>query len=143
MVFAGTVLSGFADKSKVVRFEELDVQRLNLVEPDGTLRMVISDKARFPGAIIRGKEHAHTRPDAGLLFFNDEGTEDGGLIFSGHASTTVMGIRLDSSSVTGPTVRSRRNSQNCRGLLPCRPASVPPSCSSAAATTTTALPALA
>jgi hypothetical protein len=48
MVFAGTVLSGFADKSKVVRFEELDVQRLNLVEPDGTLRMVISDKARFP-----------------------------------------------------------------------------------------------
>jgi hypothetical protein len=129
MVFAGTVLSGFADKSKVVRFEELDVQRLNLVEPDG--------------AIIRGKEHAHTRPDAGLLFFNDEGTEDGGLIFSGHASTTVMGIRLDSSSVTGPTVRSRRNSQNCRGSLPCRPASVPPSCSSAAATTTTALSALA
>jgi hypothetical protein len=46
--------------------------------------MVISDKARFPGAIIRGKEYAHARPDAGLLFFNDEGTENCGLIFSGH-----------------------------------------------------------
>ncbi len=88
VVFAGTVLSGFTGKSNPARFEELDVQRLNLVEPDGTLRMVISDKARFPGAIIRGKEYAHARPDAGLLFFNDEGTENGGLIFSGHRDAT-------------------------------------------------------
>jgi hypothetical protein len=83
-VFAATVLGGFSGKSNTARFEELDVQRLNLVEPDGTLRMVISDKARFPGAIIRGREYPHARPDAGLLFFNDEGTENGGLIFSGH-----------------------------------------------------------
>lgn len=83
-VFAVTVLSGFVVKPKKVQMEELDVQRINVVEPDGTLRMVISDKTNFPGAIFKGKEYAHPRPQAGMLFFNDEGSENGGLIFGGH-----------------------------------------------------------
>ena len=83
-VFALSVLSGFVVAPKKISLEELDVQRINLVEPDGTLRMVISDKARFPGAIVKGKDYPHTRPQAGMLFYNDEGTENGGLIFSGH-----------------------------------------------------------
>ena len=41
------------------KFESIDVQRINVVEPDGTLRMVISNKSAAPGAIIRGKEYAH------------------------------------------------------------------------------------
>jgi hypothetical protein len=68
-----------------VAYDEIDVKRINLREDDGTLRMVISNKARFPGLIIRGKEHAHPsgRKTAGFLFFNEEGTENGGLIFEG------------------------------------------------------------
>lgn len=83
-VFAVGMLSGFVTAPKKTSLEELDVQRINLVEPDGTLRMVISDKARFPGEIVKGKEYPHPRPRAGMLFFNDEGTENGGLVFSGH-----------------------------------------------------------
>jgi hypothetical protein len=64
---------------------ELTVQRLNIVEPDGTTRLVISDRARFPGTFTQRKEVA--RPDrndaAGILFVNDEGTENGGLIEDG------------------------------------------------------------
>jgi hypothetical protein len=82
--FAVTVLSGFVVKPKKLQLDQLDVQRINLVEPDGTLRMVISDKANFPGAIFKGKEYAHPRPQAGMIFYNDEGTENGGLVFSGH-----------------------------------------------------------
>ncbi|HET6554721.1 MAG TPA: hypothetical protein VFG49_14430 [Dyella sp.] len=78
------LLSGFVVQPKKLQIEELDVQRINLVEPDGTLRMVISDKTRFPGAIYRGKEYAHPRGVAGMLFYNDEGSENGGLIFGGH-----------------------------------------------------------
>lgn len=78
------LLSGFVVKPKKMQIDELDVQRINVVEPDGTLRMVISDKANFPGAIFKGKEYPHARPNAGMLFYNDEGTENGGLIFSGH-----------------------------------------------------------
>lgn len=80
------VLLGGATSSKKSDFDEIDVKRINIVEPDGTLRMVIADKAQFPGLIVRGKEYPHDRATAGMLFFNDEGTENGGLIFGGMKS---------------------------------------------------------
>lgn len=62
----------------------IDVERINVREPDGTLRMTISDSARAPGIIVDGKEYPHpSRKTAGMLFYNDEGTENGGLIFGG------------------------------------------------------------
>src|SRR5947199_2760718 len=61
----------------------LTVQRINVVEPDGTLRLVISNHARLPGIITRGKEQKFDRPQAGMIFYNDEGSENGGLIFGG------------------------------------------------------------
>jgi len=78
------VLTGM--KSQPKRFDEISVHRLNVTEPDGTLRMVISDKDRLPPVIIKGKERpemGEPRPQAGMIFYNDEGTENGGLIFSG------------------------------------------------------------
>jgi len=83
-VLAVTFLGGLGTRPQKAKFDEIDVQRINVWEPDGTLRMVISDKAHFPGLIIRGKEYPHPRPEAGMLFFNNEGTENGGLIFGGH-----------------------------------------------------------
>jgi hypothetical protein len=68
--------------------DQLTVHRINIVEPDGTPRLIISNKAEFPGSPFKGKEIA--RPDrsdsAGMLFMNDEGTENGGLIFAGYQS---------------------------------------------------------
>ncbi len=85
VIFAATVLSGFAAGDKKIRFDEIEVHRINIVEPDGTLRMVLSNKARLPGVIIRGKEeHQEDRPYAGMLFYNNEGSENGGLVFGGH-----------------------------------------------------------
>lgn len=74
-----------ATTPETARFTEIDVQRINVREPDGTLRMVISNTARTPGIYIRGQERPHPsgRRSAGMLFFNDEGTENGGLSFSG------------------------------------------------------------
>jgi len=47
--------------------------------------MIIASKAQFPGLYKQGKEIA--RPDrrdfAGMLFINEEGTENGGLIQKG------------------------------------------------------------
>lgn len=82
ITFAITILGGFAVDKKKSSFEEIDVQRINLVEPDGTLRMIISDKALWPGIYLKGQEHPHpNRKTAGMLFLNEEGTENGGLIF--------------------------------------------------------------
>jgi hypothetical protein len=67
------------------RYDEIDVHRLNVREPDGTLRMVIANHDRLPGVIVKGKENPRVdRPYAGMLFYNDEGTETGGLVFGGH-----------------------------------------------------------
>lgn len=82
-VFAVSVLSGFA-KNPVTTFDQIDVQRINVREADGTLRMVIANSARLPGVIVKGKEQPkEDRPQAGMIFFNDEGSENGGLIFGG------------------------------------------------------------
>lgn len=86
---ATTLLAAFtvagSAAARAQRLDEIDVQRINVREPDGTLRMVISNHAHLPGVIVRGKEHPPVdRPQAGMLFYNDEGTENGGLIFGGH-----------------------------------------------------------
>jgi hypothetical protein len=84
MLFAATVLAGFARAPKKASFDEITVARINIVEPDGTLRMVLSNKANSPGLILKGKEYQHpNRKTAGVIFFNDEGTENGGLSFGG------------------------------------------------------------
>ena len=70
--------------SAPTRFTEIDVERINVVEPDGKLRMVISNKPRSIGPIYKGKPFGYAggnRP--GIIFFNDEGTENGGLTFTG------------------------------------------------------------
>ena len=64
-------------------FETISARRINIVEPDGTVRLTISNRSDFPGAWNRHKEYP--RPDrreaAGMLFMSEEGTEQGGLIW--------------------------------------------------------------
>ena len=85
MTAAVGVLTLAAFKSPQQRkFEEIDVERINVVEPDGKLRMVISNRPRSIGPIYKGKPFGYpggTRP--GIIFFNDEGTENGGLTITG------------------------------------------------------------
>jgi hypothetical protein len=70
------------------KFTEIDVERINVVEPDGKYRLVISNRPRSIGPIYKGKPFGYAgggRP--GLIFFNDEGTENGGLTFAGQRGT--------------------------------------------------------
>jgi hypothetical protein len=98
LVFAMAVLLGAAEIKKT-GFEEITVRRINVIEPDGTLRMVISSKANFPGIIIKGKETPHPdRHTGGILFFNDEGTENGGLTWGG--SKTADGQPVSSGHLS-------------------------------------------
>lgn len=78
-VLAVFCFAAFQKASQKQHFGEIDVERLNIVEKDGTPRLILSNKARFPGLIIKGKEYPHERNTGGILYFNDEGTENGGL----------------------------------------------------------------
>ena len=62
---------------------EITVERINVVDANGTLRLVISNKDRQHPGVIGGKTLQRPRPYAGLLFFNDQGDEAGGLTLTG------------------------------------------------------------
>ena len=84
--FAILALSAFQkpNAAKKTKFEQIDVERINVVEKDGKLRLVISNRDRSPGPIAYGKPFGYaggSRP--GMIFFNDEGSENGGLTFDG------------------------------------------------------------
>jgi len=81
------LLIAAAPIKKKFTFDEIDVQRINIREPDGTLRMVLANHAKLPGIIVRGKEQPFERPQAGIIFYNDEGSENGGLIFGGRKNS--------------------------------------------------------
>ncbi len=82
-VLAVAALMTGATSQRSASFDVIDAQRINIKEPDGTLRLAISNRTLFPGVLIHNKEQPHPRPMAGMLFFNDEGTENGGLIYNG------------------------------------------------------------
>ncbi len=81
-------------------FREITVQRINIVEPDGTLRLVLANEALFPGLFMEGVEYRHhNRDGGGMLFFNDEGDEVGGMSFrsarEGDAYSAGAGLMFD------------------------------------------------
>jgi hypothetical protein len=78
------LLSAFVLDDKKQKFAEIDVERINIVEKDGKLRMVISNKERQHPGILDGKVIRRPKGrNAGILFFNEIGDECGGLTFFG------------------------------------------------------------
>lgn len=60
---------------------EIDAERINIVEPDGRLAMVIANSEQLPGVIIDGEQVTDRTGIAGMLFYN-KGEEAGGLIYN-------------------------------------------------------------
>lgn len=78
---AALVLSAFTLQSKKTKFEEIDVERLNVVEKDGRLRLVFTNEARMPDARAAGRDLPGREKTHGIFFYNDDGDEAGGMIF--------------------------------------------------------------
>jgi len=96
------VLTAFTLQTTRQKFGEIDVERINIVEKDGKLRMVISNAERQHPGIVNGKIIKRTGPRApGMIFFNHLGDEMGGLVFgdnggNGHfGSLTFDKVRND------------------------------------------------
>ncbi len=76
------LVSRLPGKAAKTRFAEIDVERINIVEKDGKLRLVIANKERTPGPVERGVPFGYgSGRRTGFIFYNDEGTECGGLAF--------------------------------------------------------------
>src|SRR5688572_21142783 len=82
LLLAGMAFSAISHANQKNKFEEIDVERINIIEKDGKLKMVISNGERQHPGIIDGKMLSRKRPP-GMLFFNEKGDECGGLSFDG------------------------------------------------------------
>src|ERR1700735_5054213 len=79
----------------IPHFKEIDAERINIVEKDGRLRMVISNQQSQHSGAIGGKEVAPRERAAGVIFFNDDGDECGGLVFDGNKQQASMVLSID------------------------------------------------
>ena len=102
LVCALIFLSTSVLQSTNQKYQEIDVERINIVESDGTLRMVISNQERQHPGIVNGKIISRSGPrPPGMIFFNHLGDEMGGLVFGengdiGHwGSLTFDKVRND------------------------------------------------
>ncbi len=91
------------------KFSEIDVERINIVEKDGTVKMIITNVDRFP----TGKTTINNRPTnetrkkrSGMLFFNEDGIECGGFIYDGKKSDKnhAAGLSLTFDQYNGDQV---------------------------------------
>ena len=62
-------------------FGEINVERINVVDGNGTRRMVITNRDRFPDLVIDGKtgpRSARSVQPAGIVLYDEQGNEAGG-----------------------------------------------------------------
>lgn len=84
------------------RLEQLEnrrhiaAERIDVIEPDGRVRLVLSGAARAPSPIIDGRELERSGGNtSGIIFYNDEGDECGGLVFKGEAAGAEAMLAFD------------------------------------------------
>ncbi len=73
------------------KFDEINAERINIVEPDGKVRLTLANHERMPGGQMAGVDltarygnrvMSNNGPaTAGLIFFNDDGDECGALAY--------------------------------------------------------------
>jgi hypothetical protein len=74
-------LSSFGKKDKIENFDELIVKKLTVIGEDNLPRMVLSNENRQHSGRMNGKEWAKRERPSGIIFFNNQGDECGGLVY--------------------------------------------------------------
>jgi hypothetical protein len=101
MVVADSLFSLSAQPNQRQRFTELDVERINVVEADGTVKLVIANRQRAPDQVTDGQSRPRSEANKspGITFFDDAGDEAGGpsagrhLLFDQHRGDQVIGLQ--------------------------------------------------
>lgn len=70
------------------RFTEIDAERINIIGANGRPVLVLANRRWMPGPSMSGKNYPTALADgrelvSGMIFFNEQGDEVGGLIFNG------------------------------------------------------------
>jgi hypothetical protein len=122
LVFIVIAAAAFRQAALPKSMGEITVERLNVVDANGTLRMVLAGKDKMHPGVMDGVTIDRPRPVAGMLFFNDEGDEVGGLTYTGtaaggrgRANAGIMFDQLKQDQTIGITY-NESNGQRSAGL---------------------------
>ncbi|MBU1369212.1 MAG: hypothetical protein KJ578_11550 [Bacteroidetes bacterium] len=83
------------NQSRETTFKEITVERINIIESNGDLKLVLSNSERQHSGIINGKDLPKRQRKAGLIFFNSAGDECGGLIYDGNDKQAGLVLSVD------------------------------------------------
>lgn len=83
--------------NKKESFKEINVERLNIVDPAGKVKMSLFNQDNIPPVLMEGEDilpgHRQKDPISGILFYNQHDDECGGLIYGngkdGNGNETV------------------------------------------------------
>ena len=84
VAFAVLCLTALTPSARKQKFEEIDAERINIVDAHGSRQLVIANKDRFPDPVLNGQELKGMRSirPSGLVFYDAKGSEAGGLVTS-------------------------------------------------------------
>ncbi len=81
LLFAFFALTSFDKKEKKETFDEIVVKKITVVGEDNLPRMVLSNENRQHSGRMNGKEWPKRERPSGVIFFNNQGDECGGLVY--------------------------------------------------------------
>lgn len=99
MTLAFAVLALTAFKATPERFEEISAQRINIVDTDGTTRLVIANQDRFPPPLLNGQTFKRAVKPAGLVFYDRKGNEVGGLALTDVEAGKISALAFDNPNM--------------------------------------------
>ncbi len=79
--------------------DEINAKRINITDEQGNVRLVIANEERIPPPILEGKTYKRAISPAGLIFYDKEGNECGGLALSGKDNTDISALVFDYSNM--------------------------------------------
>lgn len=91
----GLIVTLIRSPSKRITTDILTVKRINVISENGKNALIIANEKRMPAPVINGKTYRRALLPAGILFFNKENQECGGLAFSGDKSSGLNALAFD------------------------------------------------
>lgn len=94
ILLTALALLAFKDIGQDQNFDEITVKKINIIGEDGSLRMVLSNEARQHPGRINGKDLPKRERGAGIVYFNYDGDECGGLLYGNSSKDSIIASSL-------------------------------------------------
>lgn len=107
LIFLGFISYLFwYNHTDIIQLERIDIKGKN-----GENRIVISNESHIPPPIVNGKEYKRKMTPAGLIFYDKNGGERGGLVFSDQDNTNLNVIAFDYQNADAIGIYSQDNTR--------------------------------